>query len=487
MPLLHAFSRPPNPAAQASTRLASPRLISPTTPPRFHFRSPRPFVAEENWAERERYVLPVPGEDPAGVDERLEIEDVAAILRPAMAEILGPDADVDGAASKVARQILEVCGEVEWTNTDGKEVERLDPLGAPMIAKRASLGKGGWRAMSINNRVGHLGKSATDSFHAADERTRQIVELSGQVEKLQIGQQAMRRQIEDHQLTQDQHLAQVVAQLSRLDRYIRDPARAAAASGIVGGGGFGGFTGDFRGSDILGRGESGHSQWAFRDRRGSMNSGDETQSVREGPAKVVPVVSFKTGPPTVAPLHIPHQEAEEALRSDGTNGEASVGHVGRMVHADQSAEGQSGGAGGAAASPANGEGAAAFRHAPISAAQMWAMEDEKRRTTAQSSDSGAEDAEQTVAAAGAGTGTGAAGRARPAAATAAYHGSAMASARSILLSGAVPARRGEEQQLQPPPPPSPPWAVVGEGGSPPPSPAAATEAEQPSPPPPSSQ
>lgn len=94
----------------------------------------------ERNGEYQKFVLPVSVENQLGADEeqKLAVEDVAGILRPAMAEMLGPNADVESAAAKLARQLLEVCGEEEWLTKDGKEVERLDPLGAPLIAKKAS-------------------------------------------------------------------------------------------------------------------------------------------------------------------------------------------------------------------------------------------------------------------------------------------------------------------------------------------------------------
>lgn len=67
------------------------------------------YAAEENWAEQERYVLNVKAIDDDS-EQRLGIDDVAAVLRPAMAQVLGAEADVDGAAAKLARQVLEVCG-----------------------------------------------------------------------------------------------------------------------------------------------------------------------------------------------------------------------------------------------------------------------------------------------------------------------------------------------------------------------------------------
>lgn len=90
-----------------------------------------------------------------------------------------PVCDIPRTPTDSPHAFFSVPQEVEWTNEKGESVERLDPLGAPMIGKRASLGVGGWRAMSMNNRIGHLPRGASESFRA-DEHAKQIAELAGQ-------------------------------------------------------------------------------------------------------------------------------------------------------------------------------------------------------------------------------------------------------------------------------------------------------------------
>lgn len=177
----------------------------------FRGRSMKTVLEETDSEAHERFFLQATvGEK----DEKLDEGDITNVLRGAISDTLGADVDEYRASAWLAKQILEVCGEVEWTNKQGQEVERKGPLGEVSIMERVGhvrrasqdVARGGpmhggiGGPMSLGGRRGESRARRVKQHAAVDEQPGE--ELQQQVEKLSGTVDQLRRSVQEQQVTQ---------------------------------------------------------------------------------------------------------------------------------------------------------------------------------------------------------------------------------------------------------------------------------------------